>query len=44
MYPAWYFWILFALAMAVSSIGFKNYVWFIPSATASPSPPPASSC
>ena len=24
-----YFWILFALAMLVSSIGFKNYVWFI---------------
>ena len=29
MYPAWYFWLLFALAMVVSSIGFKNYVWFI---------------
>ena len=29
MYPCWYFWLLFALAMAVSSIGFKNYVWFI---------------
>ena len=29
MYPAWYFWLLFALAMLVSSIGFKNYVWFI---------------
>ena len=25
----WYFWILFGLAMLVSSIGFKNYVWFI---------------
>ena len=29
MYPAWYFWLLFGLAMLVSSIGFKNYVWFI---------------
>ena len=29
MYPCWYFWLLFALAMAVSSIGFKNYVWFM---------------
>ena len=29
MYPAWFFWLLFALAMLVSSIGFKNYVWFI---------------
>ena len=29
MYPAWFFWLLFALAMVVSSIGFKNYVWFI---------------
>ena len=24
-----YFWLLFGLAMLVSSIGFKNYVWFI---------------
>lgn len=24
-----YFWLLFAAAMLVSSIGFKNYVWFI---------------
>lgn len=24
-----YFWLLFLVAMAVSSIGFKNYVWFI---------------
>ena len=23
------FWILFAVCMIVSSIGFKNYVWFI---------------
>ena len=29
MYPSWYFWLLFGLAMVVSSIGFKNYVWFI---------------
>ena len=29
MYPAWYFWLLFAAAMLISSIGFKNYVWFI---------------
>ena len=28
-YPGWYFWLLFGLAMLVSSIGFKNYVWFI---------------
>lgn len=24
-----YFWLLFAAAMVISSIGFKNYVWFI---------------
>ena len=24
-----YFWLLFAVAMVISSIGFKNYVWFI---------------
>ena len=24
-----YFWLLFAAAMIISSIGFKNYVWFI---------------
>ena len=24
-----YFWLLFAVAMAVSAIGFKKYVWFI---------------
>ena len=24
-----YFWLLFAVAMVVSSIGFKKYVWFI---------------
>ena len=24
-----YFWVLFAAAMLISSIGFKNYVWFI---------------
>ena len=29
MYPAWYFWLLFAAAVLISSIGFKNYVWFI---------------
>ena len=29
MYPLWYFWIVFAVAMLVSAIGFKNYVWFI---------------
>ena len=23
------FWLLFAVCMLVSSIGFKNYVWFI---------------
>ena len=23
------FWLLFAAAMLISSIGFKNYVWFI---------------
>ena len=23
------FWLLFAVCMIVSSIGFKNYVWFI---------------
>ena len=23
------FWLLFALCMVVSAIGFKNYVWFI---------------
>ena len=23
------FWLLFAAAMVISSIGFKNYVWFI---------------
>ena len=28
-YPGWFFFLLFALAMVVSSIGFKNYVWFI---------------
>ena len=25
-----FFWLLFAAAMIISSIGFKNYVWFIP--------------
>lgn len=24
-----HFWLLFAVAMVVSSIGFKKYVWFI---------------
>ena len=24
-----FFWLLFAAAMIISSIGFKNYVWFI---------------
>ena len=24
-----YFWLLFAAAMLISSIGFKKYVWFI---------------
>ena len=28
VFPA-YFWLLFAVAMAVSAIGFKKYVWFI---------------
>ena len=26
---SWEFWCLFAVSLAISAIGFKNYVWFI---------------
>ena len=33
-----YFWLLFAAAMLISSIGFKKYVWFISLGYGFPSP------